>query len=95
MIQTNLDEWETVRQQIEHSKIKRYPYKKYLGVSLTKYILRLKENGLSSSETFGTILHNINIQALMFENPDEIENIEKNIYISVSARFAEENTRGR
>ena len=95
MVQTNLDEWETVRQQIERSKIKRYPYKKYLGISLTKMILRLKDTGMSSSEAYGSILHNQGIQVLLFENPDDIDNIEKNIYISVSARFAEENTRGR
>ena len=94
-MQTCLGDWEVVEEQIQRSKIKRYPYKKLLGVSLTRFILSCKANELSSHQTISQILSQPLIRAYLFENPEEHNNFLKNIQISVSARYSEENSRGR
>lgn len=94
-MQTILNEWERVSQEIEKSKIKRYPYKRLLGESLTNYILRNKEEGLNSSQVIGAVLREQGIKIYLFENPQEKENLLKNIEIGVYARFSEERQRGR
>jgi len=94
-IQTNLNDFGVIKEQIERSKIKRYPYNKILGVSLTEYILRYKGMDLSSSQVLGNLLRNSAIREFIEQNQDEKDNILKNLKISVCSRFAEESSRKR
>jgi len=88
-----IDEWGYVEKQINRSKIKRYPYKKILGMSLTNYILNCRRDGLNSAETFGKLLLEKNIAIYEFQNPFEVKKFRDNIWTSICARFSEENSR--
>lgn len=89
IFQTQLNEWNTIEEQIERSKIKRYPYKLMLGESLTKYLVRCLEDGLSSSQSFNNIINTSGVKMYLFENPQEVENFKKNLWISICARYSE------
>ena len=96
MFQATLnDDWAFVQQQIERTKIRRYPYKVLLGMSLTKYVLSCREEGLDSTQTLFKILRENSIKTFLLIHEEEKENILKNIEISVRARFSEEKQRGR
>ena len=94
-MQTTINEWAFIEKQIERSKIKRYPYKSILGKALTNFILECKERGLSSSETMGGIMAHRGIKNFLLYFPEEQENLSKNVYIGVCARYSEERQRGR
>ena len=95
MFQSNLNEWEEVEKQIQRSKIKRFPYKQWLGRSLTDYILRCKDKGLSSHQTIARLLRENIIIKYLEDNRFFTHKLQENIRISVCARFSEENMRGR
>jgi hypothetical protein len=88
-IQTGLNDWEVIENQIIKSKIKRYPYKEYFGVSLTKIIVGYLDKGLSSSETLGEILQLEETKEMLKDYTKDKDNLIKNIYICVCARFSE------
>jgi hypothetical protein len=88
-IQTNLNTWDVIEKQIERSKIRRYPYKLYLGESLSSYIYRLFSEGLDTNEVLNTIIHNENMLRLIKDHETEKDNILKNLYICVCARASE------
>lgn len=94
-MQTALNEWDVIDKQIERTKIKRYPYKKFLGMSLTNFILNCKEMGMCSSQCMGEIMASNGIKQFLLYFPEEKENLSKNVYISVCARYSEERMRGR
>ena len=85
--------WNVIKEQIDKSKIKRYPWKRILGNSLTEEILRLKKEGLTAEQTIKNISNNENIKRFV-ENTGENKALE-NIRISVHARFGENNTAHR
>lgn len=96
IFQTTLrDDWEFVEEQINRSKIKRYPYKAILGKSLTTYVLECRDAGLSSTQTILRLLQERSIQTYLSLYPFEEDNFKKNIEISVRARYSEEKIRGR
>jgi hypothetical protein len=89
VFQTQLNEWSTIEQQIERSKIKRYPYKSLLGLSLTKYLFECLNLGLSSQQSFIKILELESIKNYLKENPLEVNNFTKNLWICCCARYSE------
>jgi hypothetical protein len=84
--------WDVIKAQIEKSNIKRYSWELIFGESLTKTILRHKMNGLSSIETNQVILEHPMVQRIMQFFPEQKERLAEKIYISVCARFGENNT---
>jgi hypothetical protein len=84
--------WDVVDDQIERSKIKRYPWKKVIGRSLTQEILFLKKKGLNVKETFEKLINDQRIESFIIDHESEAKNILKNIEISVHARYGENNT---
>jgi hypothetical protein len=87
--QTQLNDWDVVQEQIDRSKIKRYPYSKYLGKSLTKVIVECLDKGLSSSQAYAEIIRLPEMQHLFYDYYQEKEDVLKNINICISARFSE------
>ena len=86
-----LNEWEEIEKKIEQSKIKRYPYKKLLGESLTARIHRLRAKGHNSYETYSILIRNPKIQEFLARFPLEANKMMENLKVSVCARFAEQN----
>jgi predicted methyltransferase MtxX (methanogen marker protein 4) len=85
-------DWERVNAQIERSKIKRYPWKKIFGESLTHAIIRRKIKGMTSDQVYHELRCSENLcEFLSGLGLDEGEKVESNLRISVSARFAENN----
>lgn len=84
--------WDVIKTQIERSNIKRYSWELIFGESLTKTILRHKMNGLSSVETYHVILEHPMVQRIIKFFPEHKVRLEEKIYISVCARFGENNT---
>lgn len=84
--------WDVIKTQIERSNIKRYSWELIFGESLTKTILRHKMNGLSSIETYHVILEHEMVQRIIKFFPEQKARLAEKIYISVCARFGENNT---
>lgn len=95
MVQTNISEWDVVDEQIQRSKIKRFPYKSMIGQSLTDYIISCQREGLSSHQTIARLLKEQGIIDYLTENRFDTHKLQENIRISVCARFSEERMRGR
>jgi len=85
-------DWMVVNEQIERSKITRIKWKKILGVSLTRAILELKKEGLSSQEVFHVLLHGSKLTEFVNTHFSAKEKVIENLRISVSARFGENKT---
>lgn len=85
-------DWEIVNTNIEISKITRFNYKKILGESLTSYVTKLKLYGCSSKEAKEFILTLPSVINFLDQNPKERDKFINNLNISVSSRFAEQNT---
>jgi hypothetical protein len=85
-------DWMVVNEQIERSKITRIKWKKILGVSLTRAILELKKEGLSSQEVFHVLLTGSKLTEFVNTHFSAREKVIENLRISVSARFGEANT---
>lgn len=86
------DDWDVVNGAIERSKIVRIKWKSILGVSLTRAILELKRENLSSKEVFHVLLHGSKITEYLNTHFSAREKIIENLRISVSARFGESAT---
>ena len=95
VIQTNVNEWDRVECEIKKSKIRRFPYKTMIGRSLTDYILDCKSRGKSSHQTIGLILREKGVIDYLKDNRFDTYKLQKNIEVSVCARFSEEDMRGR
>jgi hypothetical protein len=85
-------DWDLINEQIERSKITRYPWKKILGESLTSRIHRLKNKGHNSTEVKDILLKDQNINTFIRLNSPKEQKIRENLIISVSARFGESRT---
>lgn len=86
------DDWAIIEGAIERSKIHRVKWKSILGVSLTRAILELKKENLSSEEVFHVLLHGSKITEYINTHFSAKEKVIENLRISVSARFGENNT---
>lgn len=84
--------WSVIQDQISRSKIKRYSWELILGESLTKTILRHKMKGLSPAETYHIILEHPMVKKITQFFPEQKARLEEKIYISVNARFGENDT---
>lgn len=94
--QTSLtNDWDHVEMKIKQSKILRFPYKMLLGMSLTKYILNCREEGLDSTQTILKVMQEPSVIIYLKLHPMESMKFGENLTTSVKARFSEENSRGR
>ena len=89
---SDIDIWNELQEVISHSNIKRYPWKLILGDSLTKTILRKKMSGKTAQETYDEILASERFMEIKKAFPEHAIKMEKNVFISVCARFGENNT---
>lgn len=94
-MQEKLNEWKVIENKIHFSKIKRFPYKRMLGKSLTKYILECKEAGFTAEQTIMRLYKEDVIQRYIENNKSFEEKLKDNIRTSVCARYSEERMRGR
>jgi len=84
--------WDNVNEQIGRSKITRYPWDKIFGISLTQKILNLRKVGHTGEECYSILLKDQKLKDFLFENKKEKTNILKNLQISISSRYAENQT---
>lgn len=87
-----LNEWEEINKKVEISKIKRFPWKKMFGETLTARIHRLKNKGHNSDEVYSILIRNPNVIKYINSNPLSAEKLLDNLKISVCARFGESKT---
>lgn len=90
-----MDEWKNINEQIKRSKIRRYNWKGIFGMSLTEFIIRLREKGHNSDEVYQILCNNPNLKKFCENNPLQADKVHDNIKISVSARFGENNSAQR
>ena len=89
----NTDEnWNDIKEQIERSTIMRYNWKRILGESLTKVILRIRKDGFDPEKTILLISNSNEVIDFLIKYPKEKNNLMKNIRINVHARFGENKT---
>lgn len=86
------EDWIVVNEQIERSKITRIKWKKILGVSLTRAILELKKEGLTSQECFTVLKDGSKLTDFINTHFSAREKVIENLRISVSARYGESKT---
>ena len=84
--------WEELDKHIKKSRIKRYQWKKIIGETLTKRILRLRKKGLTIEETIESISRLPGVIEFVKMFPEEDKNMAKNIKINVHARYGENKT---
>ena len=87
-----LNEWDEINKKVEISKIKRLPWKKILGESLTARIHKLRNKGHNSDEVYSILIRNPAVQEYCDQNPNEVQTLLENLKISVCARFGESRT---
>ena len=87
-----LNEWDEVNKKIEISKIRRFPWKKILGESLTSRIHRLRNKGHNSDEVYSILIRNPSVKNFCEKNPLEVQKLLENLKISICARFGESKT---
>lgn len=92
MARPDIEIWNELKEIISHSTIKRYPWKLILGDSLTKTILRKKMSGKTAQEAYDEILGSERFMEIKKAFPEHAIKMEKNVFISVCARFGENNT---
>ena len=91
-------DWDVIREQIERSKIKRIPWKKYFGRSLTKEIAELYALGYNAEEAFNMLriaLDNVKALDEICRNGWNRDKVLNNLKIGVCARFGEIKSEGR
>lgn len=94
--QENLDTyWKKVDEQIERSTIKRFPYKHYLGCSLTEFILDRALEGNEQEAILVDILTNEKFQKMLEAFKDDKKKLIENVNISICARLGETNTQNK
>lgn len=84
--------WDVIKEQIAKSKIKRYSWDLILGESLTKTILRNKMKGFTPTETYQIIIEHPMVKKITDFFPEHKIRLEEKIFISVHARYGENNT---
>lgn len=94
-MQHNINEWKTVEKQIERSKIKRYPYKKYLGISLTELILGKRNEGKDAEVILIEIMASDKMKRLISDHILERDAVLNNVWISICARCSEKRTQDK
>lgn len=87
-----INSWDIIKKQIKRSTIKRYQWKRMLGMSLTEYIHRLRNKGHDKDECIRIIINHPNILKEVEAFPLSAEKMFDNIEISVHARFGENHT---
>ena len=87
-----LNEWDEINKKVEISKIKRFPWKKILGETLTARIHKLRNKGHNSDETYSILVRNHSIKNYCNNNPLEAQRLLENLKISVCARYGESKT---
>jgi phenylalanine-4-hydroxylase len=90
MVQTNFTEYDEVERQIERSKIFRFPYKEMLKESMTAFITSAKARGLDFRETMRLFYEQDGVQQYIITNPHLKDRLDKNVYTTICARFAEQ-----
>lgn len=86
MIQKKINEWDVINEEIDHSRIKRFPYKTIFGETLTSRITNYRLNGLTKEAVYDLIKKDIQ-DLLTEEGKTEVY---KRLWISVCARFGEQ-----
>ena len=84
-----MNEWNTINEQIQRSKIQRFNWKNIFGKSLSKWCAEQRAKGLSKDEAL-----KIAKQEVMF-NIKNVKNLAwlfKNLEIGISARYGEMNS---
>ena len=84
--------WDTVKEQIAKSTIKRFPWTSILGMSLTKAIKLNRLRGYDSKTTYWYLLNNPKVQEYIRNFPNMTDKIKENLKISVAARYGESKT---
>jgi len=84
--------WREINNKIKSSNIFRFPYGKIIGMSLSKYINKLRLKGYSHEETINIINRHPNIKEFKLIFPNLQKKLEENIQISVCARYGEQNS---
>lgn len=84
--------WDVIKDQISKSNIKRYNWDLIFGESLTKTILRHKMAGRSAVEAYHIILEHPMVLKITTFFPEHKARLSEKIYISVCARYGENNT---
>lgn len=90
-----MSDWDLINKNIKRSRIKRFQWKRMLGMTLTEYIHRLKNKGHSKEECLKIIINHPNILKEAGGFPLYAEKMFDNIEISIHARFAESRTANR
>ena len=91
-MQSELNDWDIVKEQIKRTKIRRFNYKAILGESLTSYVLRLRSYGWNSKKTVEKIMNHPNMLIFLRDiKPEVKKKLLENVKISVASRFAENN----
>jgi len=85
-------EWVVVEEQIEKSTIRRYAWKEILGETLTKRIIKSKILGLTKEKIFDEILETPTMKIIERDNPIEFSRMKDKVWISICARFGENNS---
>ncbi len=88
----NYEIWKEIQKHIDRSNIKRYNWKLIFGESLSKHILRYKMQGLSTKETYNTIMNDPIIEKLTQFFPEKAKRLKAKLKISIYARFGENNS---
>lgn len=82
--------WDVVKENVSRSKIKRFPYKELLGMSLTSFLVELKSRGLSAEEAFRVVLCHDNVRVFVsFSDELIVKHFKNSLWISVCSRFSE------
>lgn len=91
-MQTKVNEWDYVKEQISRSKIKRISWRRIFGTSLTQKILELKMQGYHSVSAIKTLAASPQFQKFIIQNPDMADQAIKNLKNSVCSRYSENQT---
>jgi hypothetical protein len=82
--------WDVVRENVNRSMIKRFPYRALLGVSLTRFLIELRNRGLSAEESFNVVLSVDNVRVFLeFSDPLVANRFKHSLWISVCSRYSE------
>jgi uncharacterized protein YktA (UPF0223 family) len=77
--------WKIIEEKIQTSKIKRYPWKNILNMTLTIYTQKLINKGYDSDEIVRIISTHRNVRKYIEENKKEEKKIIENLNTSVAS----------
>jgi DNA-binding protein Fis len=81
--------WSVVESKIENSTIKRFPWKKILGIALTRYTEKLLLKGHNVREIYEIVLRHTKMKEFIQENKSEIFKIHENLWTTINAQKCE------